>query len=222
MPTYNASKLFASQKTRTKKINAEKYVEYVMKEKTFYVCSYGGSGSYMLCNALNQYGKTKHIHSRIPPNKLEYIGDEEGGNTYCEWFNGITIPENELENYYVIYIYRNPSFSIPSKFTIPEHLEHIQSDKNIELQDVLSKGEDLYKIREFYDNYMKPNKKNYKIYCVKYEDIFSKQNELSKLLDIGELNIVNTSCRKNSNEKLDEIYADLIDEMNKNNFITIS
>jgi hypothetical protein len=194
-----------------------------MQEKIFYVCSYGGSGSHMLCNALKQYGKIEHIHSRNPPNNLAYIGDNNGGNTYFEWFNNITIPENELKNYYVIYIYRNPSFSIPSRFENPDHLEHIQIDINIKLEDVLSRGEDLYKIREFYDNYMKPNeKKNYKIYCVKYEDIFNKQDELSSLLDIGKLNIVNESTRKNSNEKLDEIYADLISEMNKNNFIIIS
>ena len=143
--------------------------------------------------------------------------------TYCEWFNDITIPENELKNYYVIYIYRNPSFSIPSRFEIPEHLEHIQIDPKIKLEDILSSGEDLFKIREFYDNYVKPNeKRNYKIYCVKYEDIFNKQDELSNLLEIGKLNIVNKSTRTNSNEKLDKIYADLIYEMNKNNFIIIS
>jgi hypothetical protein len=201
-----------------------------MSEKIFYVCSYGGSGSYMLCNALKKYGQIKHIHSRNPPNKLTYIGNDKGGNTYSEWFNNITIPENELKNYYVIYIYRNPSFSIPSRFTDKfgylshkEHLEHIQVDSNVKLEDVLSRGEDLYKIREFYDNYIKPNeKRNYKIYCVKYEDIFNKQDELSNLLEIGKLNIVDESSRKNSNEKLDEIYADLICEMNKNNFIIIS
>jgi len=194
-----------------------------MKEKIFYICSYGGSGSYMLCNALKQYGKTEHIHSRNPPNNLTYIGEDKGGDTYSEWFNKIPIPENALENYYVIYIYRNPSFSIPSRFENPVHLEHIEIDRKIKLEDVLSTGEDLYKIREFYDNYTKPNKKrNYKIYCVKYEDIFNKQDELSKLLEIGKLNLVNESTRKNSNEKLDNIYADLIDEMNKNNFIIIS
>ena len=201
-----------------------------MSEKIFYVCSYGGSGSYMLCNALKKYGKIQHIHSRNPPNKLTYIGNDKGGNTYSEWFNNITIPENELKNYYVIYIYRNPSFSIQSRFTDKfgypyhkAHLEHIQADSNIKLEDVLSRGEDLYKIREFYDNYVKPNEnRNYKIYCVKYEDIFNKQDELSNLLEIGKLNIVNESTRKNSNEKLDEIYADLICEMNKNNFIIIS
>ena len=46
-------------------------------KKHFYVCSYGGSGSKMLCSALNKYGKTTHIHSRMPPNNLEYIGNEK-------------------------------------------------------------------------------------------------------------------------------------------------
>ena len=195
-----------------------------MNEKYFYVCSYGGSGSKMLCTALNAYGKTKHIHSRKPPNKLEYIGYENGGNTYEEWFNGVVIPEENLKYYYVIYIYRNPSFSIPSRFDQnPNHLEHIQIDKSIELKDVLDSKKDLYKIREFYDNYTKPNeKRNYKIYCVKYEDIFDKQNELSKLLGVRKLNMVDKSSRKNSNKELDNIYGDLIDEMNKNEFIMIS
>lgn len=201
-----------------------------MEQKIFYVCSYGGSGSKMLCNALNQYGKVEHIHSRNPPNKLEYIGNNNGGNTYCEWFNGIPIPENELKNYYVIYIYRQPIFAIPSRFTDKfgyphhkHHLEHIQVDSKIKLEDVLNTGKDLYKIREFHENYTKPNeKRNYKIYCVKYEDIFNKQDELSNLLKIGKLNLVNKSSRKNSNKQLDNIYADLICEMNKNKFIMIS
>jgi hypothetical protein len=193
------------------------------EKKIFYVCSYGGSGSKMLCEALNKYGKVHHIHSRNPPDKLEYIGCQKGGNTYHEWFNGIVIPENELKNYYVIYIYRNPSFSIPSRFQNPAHLDHIQSDNSIKLDDILSSGKDLYKIREFYDNYIKPNKKrNYKIYCVKYEDIFDKQDDLSNLLRIGKLNMVNKSSRNDSNEKLDKIYDDLINEMNKNEFIIIS
>ena len=191
-----------------------------MNKRIFYVCSYGGSGSKMLCSALNKYGKTKHIHSRNPPNNLEYIGNEKGGKTYSEWFNGIVIPEEELKNYYVIYIYRNPSFSIPSRFLAPNHLEHVQIDSSIKLKDVWDSKKDLYKIREFYDNYTKPNeKRKYKICCVKYEDIFDK---LSKLLGIGKLNMVNKSFRKNSLKELDNIYGELIAEMNKNKFIIIS
>ena len=194
-----------------------------MNKKCFYVCSYGGCGSKMLCRALNAYGETKHIHSRKPPNNLEYIGNEEGGNTYKEWFNGIEIPEEKLKYYYVIYIYRNPSFSIPSRFKIPAHLEHVQIDRSIKLKDVLDSKKDLYKIREFYNNYTKPNeKRNYKIYCVKYEDIFDKQDELNKLLGIWKLNIVNKSSRKNSNKELDNIYSDLINEIKKNNFLIIN
>lgn len=182
--------------------------------KCFYVCSYGGSGSKMLCDALSAYGETRHIHSRNPPNKLEYITGE--------WFNGVVIPEEKLKYYYVIYIYRNPSFSIPSRFHNPEHLRNIQIDSKIKLDDVLNKAEDLYKIREFHDNYMKPNtKRNYKIYCVKYEDIFNKQDELSKVLGIGKLNLINKSNRKSGDDKLNEIYADLIEEMNNREFITI-
>jgi hypothetical protein len=104
-----------------------------------------------------------------------------------------------------------------------EHLQHIQCDINIQLHDVLTSRKDLYKIREFYDNYTKPNhNRNYKIYCVKYEDIFHKQDELSNLLGIGKLNLLNISTRYNSNKELDNIYADLIHEMNSNNFIIIS
>jgi len=50
-----------------------------MNKKIFYVCSYGGSGSKMLCSALKKYGETIHIHSRKPPNNLEYIRNEKGG-----------------------------------------------------------------------------------------------------------------------------------------------
>ena len=194
-----------------------------MRNKKFYVCSYGGSGSKMLCNALIKYGKVKHIHSRNPPNNLEYIGNDKGGKTHNEWFNGIVIPEEELNDYYVIYIYRNPSFSILSRFENPKHLKNIQTNESIKLNDVLKTKKDLYKIREFYDNYTKPNeKRKYKIYCVKYEDIFDKQDELSKLLGIGKLNIVNESSRKNGNKELENIYSDLIAEMDKNEFIIIS
>lgn len=176
----------------------------------------------MLCSALSKYGESVHIHSRKPPNKLEYVGGEKGGEVYHEWFNGIPIPEDELHNYYVIYIYRNPSFSIPSRFWIPGHLNNIQTT-DIKLDEVIKSGEDLYKLREFHNNYIKKNKnRNYKIYCVKYEDIFDKQDNLSELLKVGKLNMVNKSKRKNSNKDLDEIYSDLIKEMEENEFITIS
>jgi hypothetical protein len=191
--------------------------------KIFFVCSYGGCGSKMLCTALKPFGQVYHVHSRIPPDNLQYIGDEMGGNSYIEWFNGINIPDNEIKNYYVIYIYKNPVKSIMSRFCIPEHLRHIQLDTDIKLDDVLNTGTDLYKIREFYDNYTQSNeKRNYKIYSVKYEEIFDKQHELSKILGIGDLNLVKRETERTHPEKLNEIYKELIDIMNKNNFIIIN
>ena len=189
---------------------------------TFYVCSYGGSGSKMLCNALSKYGNVEHIHYRNPPLELEYIGNKNGVKCYREWFNGVKIPKDELHKYTVIYIYRNPVASILSRFYIPEHLEHVQVDKNIKLQDVLNEKKDLYGITEFYNNYTESKKRNYPIYCIKYEDIFNKQNEISKILNVGPLNLSNKSTAERRNHELEYIYKDLIDKMSKNPSIFIS
>ena len=195
-------------------------------KKTFYVCSYGGCGSKMLTGALNQYGKAIHIHSRNPPDKLEYVGSEAGGKVYKEWFNGIPIPEDKLETYYVIYIYKNPIKSILSRFHNPVHLEHIQTKRSIKLNNVLTQQKDLYGIKEFYRNYTdKKRKRNYKIISVKYEDIFEKQDELSAYLGIGKLNLKRKETKRHinkvHNKVLNKIYGDLIREMEKNEFITV-
>lgn len=196
--------------------------------KVFYVCSSGGCGSYLLASALSNHGKVVHVHSRIPPDNLEYVGDKNNIKCYEEWFNGIKIPDDEVKNYFVIYLYRNPIKCIFSRFEIKEHLTHIQcKDTNIKLSQVLDSGNDLYRIEEFYDNYTVPNKKrNYKIYCVKYEELFEKHKELSKLLGIGEFSLTRkestTIQDENKINKLNEIYKNLTEKMNKNDFITLS
>ena len=192
--------------------------------KTFYVCSYGGCGSKMLTHALEPYGVVEHVHSRKPPDKLEFIGRRGGGRAYYEWFNGIQVPENQIDDYYVIYIYKNPVKSILSIFTNPLHLDHIQTNRNTTIQDVVDSSKDLYGVKEFYDNYTKPGNRNYKIYCVKYEDIFEKQDELSELLGIGKLGLVKkeTDRTHKDYDKLTEIYKDLNDSMEKNDFIMVN
>ena len=42
------------------------------------------------------------------------------------------------------------------------------------------------------------------------------------MLEVGKLYMVNQSTRKDSNEILDKIYSDLIEEMNNNDFIIIN
>jgi hypothetical protein len=195
--------------------------------KNFYVCSYGGCGSTMLMNALKKFGKTKHIHSRHPPDHLEYVGTEKGGRPESEWwFNGVKIPPQEIDDYYVIYIYKNPVKSIQSRFYCPGHLKNIQTNTNLKIRDVVEQRKDLYGIKEFYHNYTTPNKnRNYKIYAVKYEDIFDKQDELSKVLGIGKLNLVKKEYKRNPDAKtleaLQDIYKDILSEMKTKEFITI-
>ena len=208
------------------KIKQYRFGSYTMK--TFYVCSFGGCGSTLLANSLKRYGRVEHIHSRRPPIELEYIGDNNGGDTYYEWFNGIKVPEDELNDICVLFIYRNPIKAIYSRY-IPyyedchkRHMDHVQIDRNVELKDVLSQKNDLFGITEFYNNYTTRNeKRNYKIHCIKYEELFEKQDELSHLLEIGPLQLHKKETMKNYSHynTLAEIYKNLIDDMNNRSFI---
>lgn len=147
------------------------------------------------------------------------------GGIHREWFNNILIPEEKINDYYIIYIYRDPIHSIYSRFE-PQHLYNIQIDPSITYQDIYNTNKDLYKIEEFFDNYTTPNKdRNYKIICVKYEELFSRYNELLSLLGIEEIIPFpkeKITKREYVNEsQLRNIYSNLQNKMNKMNFITI-
>lgn len=191
--------------------------------RIFYVCSYGGSGSKMLCQALNRYGRSVHIHSRCPPDKLEFVGGNP--KLHFEWFNGTPIPEDKIDCITVIYIYKNPIKAIYSRFDNVNHLNHIQC-KPCKPADVLASKKDLYGIQDFYQNYTTPNsKRNYKIVCVKYEDIFEKQNELSQYLGVGPLNLIKQETNRPENAEntkiLEDIYKDLLDDMREKPFLHV-
>jgi len=189
--------------------------------KIFYVCSYGGCGSVILTKYLSNFGSSHHIHSRNPPDKLEYVG------RYQSLFNGVAMPENEVNNYYVIYIYRDPVKAIYSRFENREHLINIQcKNVNIKIEDVIKEKRDLYGIKEFYNNYTKDSKnRNYNIYCIKYEDMFDNMEELNELLDINLDNKIKMRKKEsgadNQNAILEEIYGGLKEEMKNNKFIEI-
>ena len=193
------------------------------KKKHFYVCSYGGCGSTLLFNYLKNYGCVEHVHSRNPPKKLTKIGE----HVYSEWFNDIQVPSNELDQYYIIYIYRDPIHAIHSRFRNMHHLDHIQcKNRYITISDILNTGQDLYGIEEFFDNYTRPNQdRNYKIICVKYEELFNRYPELLKILDINEFVPFpkeRVSPHRYINEPLmRSIYSNLQKKMNSMDFITI-
>jgi hypothetical protein len=192
-------------------------------EKVFYICSYGGCGSKMLTSALRRYGTVYHVHSRSPPGKLQYITHEQ--------FNGVEVPPELLKNYYVIYIYKNPVKAILSRFTgkpgyyNKRHLRHVGCNPHITVDAVISQSKDLYQLQQFYDNYTKPAPRNYDVYCIKYESLFERQNDISAVFDIGPLKLVKResdhSDLESKHMELYAIYDDLIQQMAKNDFIFV-
>jgi len=204
---------------------------YYNKNRRFYICSYGGCGSTILTNYLSLFGNVYHIHSRLPPTKLCYVGDENTDNpTYREWFNDIEIPTYELHNYTVIFIYKNPINAIYSRFVNTKgknnHLTHVQVNPHIKLTEVIHFQKDLYKIEEFFDNYTQPSTRNYKIYCVKYEDFWDNLEEFNTVMNIPNHPIL-YPIKKESNRnyehvtELTSIYESLIHKMKKMKFIEI-
>ena len=205
------------------------------KKMNFYVCSSGGCGSTVIYNYLSNFGNAYHIHDRYPPEKLAYIGkNNTSEDVYSEWFNTTPIPEEEIENYKVIFIYRNPLqviFSRYAKRNGPhiEHLKHIKCDNNgnINIHDVLKTEKDLYKIEEFFDNYVNYKERNYNIICVKYEmfwDNISLFNKLLQIPDIKQLypKKIERVKKIQFQDKLNKIYRSLIFKMYKMRFIEIS
>jgi hypothetical protein len=201
----------------------------------FYICSIGGCGSTVLFNYLSNFGNVYHIHDRHPPTKLTYIGNENSEEeVYSEWFNKIKIPEENLKNYKVIFLYRNPIQVIYSRFAQKHgpnkpHLQHIKCDNdgNIHLFDVLKSGKDLYKIEEFFDNYtINSSGKNYKTYCVKYELFWSNIslfNTIMEIPDIPEMYPIRQEKAKKMQfmPLLNIIYGSLMNKMNHMKFIEI-
>jgi len=204
------------------------------KDMNYYICSYGGSGSTVLFNYLSNFGNVYHIHDRYPPLNLSYVGNQNTNiNTYDEWFNTVEIPQEKLKKYKVIFIYRNPIPVIFSRYAqnnapnIP-HLQHIKcvNNGNINLLNVISTGQDLYGIENFYDNYTLAKNRNYYIYAVKYELLwknFSLFNKIIGIPDIKELYPKKVEHPKKYIfiKELTFIYSSLINKMNKMSFIEI-
>jgi len=187
-------------------------------KRIFFVCSYGGSGSKLLCKHLTNYGMTLHIHSRKPPPSLEWVGNNRVvGPQYFEWFNGVPLPPQLAARISVIFIYRNPVRAVLSRYHNPIHRRHVQvPDASVSIEDAVKAQRDLFAIGEFFNNYL-TSKRNYKIHFVKYDVLFNKMNELHKTLKLP--TPVSNLKRKEKDrdqthaEALARIYADLTTQM---------
>lgn len=223
-----------SNKSYYNNLQQPKSNTYFNKNMNYYICSSGGCGSTILFNYLSNFGNVYHIHDRYPPNKLQYVGSKNTSEDInAEWFNGIEIPENELTNYKVIFIYRHPIPVIFSRFAQKygpntKHLQNIkcENDGNINFFNVLRERKDLYKMEEFFNNYTTiVSDRNYDIYCIKYELFFNNIGFFNKIMnipDIKELYPIKSESHKKYQyvNDLIYIYKNLIQKMNKMAFIT--
>jgi hypothetical protein len=216
------------------KNNNKDAVNHFNKNMNYYICSFGGSGSTILFKYLSHFGNVYHIHDRFPPIHLKHVGkNNTTEDVYSEWFNKVEIPETDIPNYKIIFIYRNPIKVIYSRLTqidrpnIP-HLQHIMCDNNgdISLADVLKSRKDLYKLEQFFDNYTMKQERNYRIYCIKYEQFWDNIPFFNKIIgipDIKELYPIKHEAQKSIRyrDQLTQIYASLIHKMNSKAFIEL-
>ena len=203
-------------------------------KRIFYVCSYTGCGTLNFVVNLRKQGHYVRIcHDRTPPEKLNYIfldgiepdNVKEIDTTKLFKFNGIEVPEEHIHRICVIYLYRDPIEAIYSKLT-NDKISCILSDDNnpIKLNDVLEQKKDLYKLEEFFNNYTTPNpNRNYQIVCIKYDDMFKKQDKIEKLLNIKPLNLKKREQNHDKPDihKLDKIYRNLSNKIINMPFLKI-
>lgn len=180
----------------------------------FIVCSYGGSGSWMLVNYLNNFGKAYHVHDRYPPNKLTYPDP----NT--ERFSKIEVEPDKLESFKVIFIYKNPVQAIFSRFNSVDHLRNIQSSE-LTYRSIFGRNVDCFGITEYYNTYMNPSDRNYSIFCIKYETFFANIDNFNQTMGISivDKNLLPVKKETARHYKPEEykylmtIYAELIEDM---------
>jgi hypothetical protein len=189
---------------------------------------------------LSNFGNSYHIHSRFPPQKLTYTGSHHTDRpVHFESFNDVLIPDEEVNNYTVIFIYRDPVKAIYSSFIDTtshpgyigcciDHLKHI-GRREIHLSEIAEKKTDLYGIEDFYDQYTESpffpeRKRNYTIYCVKYEDFYENLVEFNRIIGIPDVPSLYPEKREKqripyNKEILEKIYQPLKKRMESMAFI---
>jgi hypothetical protein len=166
--------------------------------RIFYICSYGGCASKMLCRFLSKFYIVYHIHSRYPPKKLTAIRKTKI-HKKMEWFNYQKVLGKKLKDLVtVIYIYRKPSTSLLSTEGWGRcHYSNIGLNiHNKTIQKFFSKKEqvrfnyskhpkDLFGLENFFKNYViKKNHVNYDIICIKYEELWDNLDQIFSHLKI--------------------------------------
>jgi len=152
---------------------------------SYYVCSFGGSGSTMLCRFLMHYSSyVFHIHDRNPPTVLSELEWLPGRSEYSFKKDS---PVSDPGKYKVIFIYRNPVEACASRYE-KEHLVNLEADyKNApaSLDEYAKKGIDRIRYEEYLDHYTDEKvKRNYDMICINYDILWDHLAEIFKALEL--------------------------------------
>jgi hypothetical protein len=154
--------------------------------------------------------------------------DDQINTANAEWFSNIQILNEEIYKYKVIYLYRNPIDCIYSRLTNEDHLINIQCENpKATISDCIEQKADLFGIDNFFTNYTTTNsERNYNIYCVKYEDLWTNMQTFNRFLfipDIKDLYPEKKETKKEmpGYEDLEKIYEPLLKKMKNMSFIEI-
>ena len=146
--------------------------------KHFYICSYGGSGSYLLESFLKKFGETYHIHSRSLPSKITKVHREKFTHEI----------ESSNQERFVIYIYSRPAYSLLSRASYGNlHWFNIEVPASVmrlipnreEREKYFELKEDLINYEQFWDNYVF-HKSSFPVLCLNFHYLW---DNLSVLCD---------------------------------------
>lgn len=183
-------------KQRLRKKSLQKDIHKVKEtkpKKHFFICTFGGCGEHILKKYLSFFGKADIVYSRWPPRRLKYVKNNMFIRKYIE--------QENIHNYTVIYLYRDPVYAILSKHFSSGHLLKIQA------------SEKSFKLYDFFRHYFLP-KENYTIYCIKSKDLFNIEYNSGKTLKSC-FNISWNHVLNISNEDPDECLHNLCIEYNE-------
>lgn len=163
--------------------------------KSFYICSYGGSGSYLLKSFLNNFGDTYHIHSRSLPNKITKVHREK----FTEELN-----DNNQKSF-VIYIYSKPAYSLLSRASYGTlHWHNIQVPKESiplipsreEREKYFELKEDLVNYEQFWENYVF-HKSSFPVLCLNFHHLWENLKALCDFCEIDHSSIKDFPKKRN-------------------------
>ena len=144
----------------------------------FYICSYGGSGSWMLVNHLEKFGKAHHVHTRKPLNILCEVDGE----------HFTTKPVADTTGHQVVFIYSEPEWSIHCSDSFsPRHWINIGVDQDAisTRGDYIRDNIDIIKYEEFFDNYHEMQNRNYDILFIRFEKMWDNLDKISDYLGVS-------------------------------------